>query len=123
MHTVVVVTGAGAGGTYTVVGGGVAVVGAGAGAGVAGRVVVGTPALARPGGATVLVGVGEVGLCEAVLGVVTVGLVDLTLLGAIVTAVIAAERASPATWLTITPDANPAPRNSVCEIRLERSKR
>ena len=52
-----------------------------------------------------------------------VELVDRALLGGVLTEVDAADRASAATWLTMTPDANPAPRNSVCEIRLERSKR
>lgn len=124
VQTVVVVTGAGAGGTYTVVGGAGAVVGTRAGVGVAGRgVVVGEAVLAPRDAGTVLVGVFEVGLRVAAFGVVTVGLAGRALLGGIVTGTVAADLTSAATWLTMTPDASPAPRKSDCEMRLERLKR
>ena len=75
VQTVVVVTGAGAGGTYTVVGAAGTVVATGAGVGAAGRGVVGAGVLAALGAGTVLVAVTEVDLRGADFGDVTGGLV------------------------------------------------
>lgn len=112
------VVGAGAGG---VVGDGVATV--------AGRVVGGAVGAA---GVEVALGVraGAVGRAPLV-GVVAcnllvgVALVDVVVVGGMVPWVIAVATTfeSAATWLTMTPDARPAPRNNVWEIRRDRLNR